>query len=162
MNEIVQHAPAVGEVLASGPMWLCVTGVAVFSFFYGMPLIFSSWGRYDAGTNDGMGGNLPDGPGTPVAIALRPLGFTFLLIGIPAIFFGVAIGQPILIGGGAIALLLSLPARWAEEREAAHRLAEDGIISGKAASSWGCNGLILLAIAIGALAIITAYIGGLQ
>lgn len=162
MNEIVQHAPAVGEVLASGPMWLCVAGIAVFSFFYGMPLVFGSWGRYDGGTNNGMGGNLPDGPGTPVAITLRPLGFTFLLIGIPAIFIGVAIGQPLVIGGGIIALLMVLPTRWAEDRETSHRLAEDGIIPVKAAPGWGCTGLILLGIATGVVGLIVAWVAGAQ
>ena len=162
MNEIVQQAPAVGEVLASGPMWLCVAGIAVFSFFYGMTLVFGSWGRYDGGTNDGMGGNLPDGPGTPVAIAVRPLGCTFLLIGIPAIAFGVALGQPILIGGGLLSLFLTLPTRWAEDRETSHRLAEDGIIPAQTAPSWGCNGLILLAVATGVVGMIAAYVGGIR
>lgn len=162
MNEIVQQAPAVGEVLASGPLWLCVAGIAVFSFFYGMALVFGSWGRYDGGTNDGMGGNLPDGPGTPVAITLRPLGFTLMLIGVPALFFGVALGQSALIGVGIIALLVVLPTRWAEDRETSHRLAEDGIIPVKAASGWGCNGLILLGIATGIVGLIAAWAAGAQ
>lgn len=161
MTEITQ-APAVAELLASGPMWLCVGGIAVFSLVYGMPLVFGPWGRYDGGTNDGMGGNLPDGPGTPVAITLRPLGFTFLLIGIPAIFIGVAIGQPLVIGGGIIALLMVLPTRWAEDRETSHRLAEDGIIPVKAAPGWGCTGLILLGIATGVVGLIVAWVAGAQ